>query len=345
MSIAMVTTTIRTPDLLRQFRAMRDDVLFVIVGDMKSPHAAIEKLCSELTRAIYLPPDAHEDFGLMASYIPDNCVQKRNIGLLEAIQQGAEVIVSWDDDNAPYDDRYFDDLEAAFTEPVPWIAGRDDSERWFNPGAHASQQYYYRGFPYALRDHQDYHGGYRPADGEMPRVGVVNGLVLGDPDCSATERLERKPCVSQHSKMMWDGMLVDPRTCWSVFNSQNTAFIRELAPLMLLMPHIGRLDDIWGSLIAQRVMQEMGYGVRYGRPFVVQERNPHDLTRDLEQEMIGIRYTERFADDLRAIPLSADLNAIGNLNRVVEAMESFDYLPHEAFEFAREWVAVVRGLM
>lgn len=369
MSIALVTTTINVPELLRQFREMRDDVRFIVVGDLQSPHTEIQRLCDELTNAVYLAPEAQEALGYgCTATIPYRCIQRRNIGLLEAIKSGADIIISWDDDNSPINDHYFDDLEFAFADPVLWIAGRDESDRWFNPGAHASQQYYYRGFPYSLRDHRDYHGGYRPSGNQPyaglsesrlarekigrhpvieypPAVGIINGLVLGDPDCSATERLERKPCVSQHSKMLWDGIITDPRQCWAPFNSQNTAYIREIAPLMLLMPHIGRMDDIWGSLVAQRVMQETGYGVRFGRPFVHQDRNPHDLTRDLEQEMLGIRYTERFADDLRSVSLSTGASVLDNLSTVVEAMAGFEYLPPESAAFARAWVEDVGSLL
>jgi hypothetical protein len=86
-------------------------------------------------------------------------------------------------------------------------------------------------------------------------------------------------------------VVTDPRQVMTVFNSQATAFIRELAPCMLL-PTVQwqRYDDIFASLIAQRVMRERGLHVHFGKPFVWQQRNPHDDLRDLRAEIDGMEH-------------------------------------------------------
>jgi hypothetical protein len=150
------------------------------------------------------------------------------------------------------------------------------------------------------------------------KVGVAAGICLGDPDISAVTRIARAPVVHRVSELLRAGIVVDPagerrperervtdalgtveiwrtvsRGTWTVFNSQNTAIIRELAPAFFMVPQWGRYDDIYGSLLVQRLMRERGYVTHFGQPFVWQQRNRHDLLRDLRAEQFG---SERILD-------------------------------------------------
>jgi hypothetical protein len=119
------------------------------------------------------------------------------------------------------------------------------------------------------------------------RIGACAGIVLGDPDVSAITRIAKSPHVLGVSPLLNSGIAVNPTFTRTVFNTQNSAVIRELAPAMLLCPQFKRYDDIIASLVCQRVMDDTGHHVLFGPPFVYQERNAHDLGRDLADEAWG----------------------------------------------------------
>jgi hypothetical protein len=64
-----------------------------------------------------------------------------------------------------------------------------------------------------------------------------------------------------------------------------------------------RYDDIWMSYLAKPAIDRMGDLVTFGRPLVVQRRNPHDLLTDLDRELVPMMLTERLIEILRGIEL------------------------------------------
>ena len=58
----------------------------------------------------------------------------------------------------------------------------------------------------------------------------------------------------------------------------------------MVIPHVGRMDDIWGAYALQQDMRDVYEDfVLYNQATVYQDRNDHDLTLDMEQEMIGYK--------------------------------------------------------
>jgi hypothetical protein len=82
-----------------------------------------------------------------------------------------------------------------------------------------------------------------------------------------------------------------------VFNAQNVAFVREMAPAMFQAPGLGRADDIFASLITQRIMRERGLHVHFGQPFTAcwQDRSKPSLLKDLADEMLLLERTAEFS--------------------------------------------------
>ena len=78
------------------------------------------------------------------------------------------------------------------------------------------------------------------------------------------------------------------------FNSQNTFLSRDIFPTYFLFPHIGRMDDIWAAYVTQH---EFPNSVAFCKASVYQERNPHDLTKDLEAELIGYQHSKDVVDN------------------------------------------------
>jgi hypothetical protein len=123
MDIVLFTTTINCPTVLRQYRASDPDVLFIIAGDLKTPHEEIRALCAELGNAVYLDPPQQDALGYKCSGVLGwKTIQRRNIALLEAIRSGADVVVSIDNDNAPRSEpetpNYFEALWMDFSNPT-----------------------------------------------------------------------------------------------------------------------------------------------------------------------------------------------------------------------------------
>ena len=77
----------------------------------------------------------------------------------------------------------------------------------------------------------------------------------------------------------------------SPFNSQNTFLSRKVLPHYMMLPYVGRMDDIWASYIVQ---EQFPNSVIYNTASVYQEINEHDVVLDLEKEIFGYRNTLNF---------------------------------------------------
>ena len=338
--IALFTTSIGDCRVLRQYRASDPDVLFIIAGDVSTPHEQVKALCRELGNAVYLDPQEQDRLGYKCGdVIGYRSIQRRNIALLEAIRSGADVVLSIDDDNAPRHKSYFEDLRRSFAVEHTTLA--DNAGGWFNLGDYADDGYDYRGYPFSLRER----GASTPnAFGPLPhpRVGVVNGLIYGDPDINAIDRYpDGGPRVRSYV-IPRTGVAVNPRTTWTPINSQNTAYVRELAPLAFVLPAVGRYDDIWASFMALRVMEATDYHVLFGEPSVVQERNPHNWLVDLEKELYGMKHTEAFCASLKAIDVDPARSVIDNLAAVARGAA---LLPPQARHFMSAYLEDVARVL
>ena len=340
MKIALVTTTIYVPRVLELYRAIGPDVRIIVAGDRKTPHAEARVFVSALGNAIYYSDADQEKLGYRCSAIIGwNKIMRRNIALLEAIKEGADIIVSIDDDNIPVDGNYFSDIARILSAPYSGIVAKADAS-WFNVGAFFDPPFYHRGFPYDRR-HVDL--GLHLETRIGASIGLAAGLWMGDPDVDAMERITNRPTALHPSEMLRSGIALAPG-CWSPFNTQNTAFIRALAPLMMVHVGVGRYDDIWASYMFQRIAMETGQLVHFGRPFVWQERNAQNLWANLKDEIFGMEHTPRFCRDLLAAPLGSG-TALEKLARLYEHLAKLAYLPPVMLEAGRAWCEDVEKLL
>lgn len=284
MKTALITTTINVPTVLALYRKLGPDVAFFVAVDKKTPDAAMDFL-HELPDTQICQGDKYK----CSELIGWNCIQRRNIALLEAVKWGAEIIVTIDDDNVSLERTYFHwslallGLASATTIKTSSLSG------WFDPGCLLVPQTKHRGFPISIKSEPIFES---VVDA---KIGVAAGLCLGDPDIDAVTRIALNPTIHSVSELGRAGVVVDPNTK-TVFNSQNTAFIRELAPAMFMMPGVGRYDDIYASLICQRVMRERDLHVHFGQPFIWQQRNKHNLISDLRAEIDGMEHAQELGD-------------------------------------------------
>ena len=354
--VALITTTINVPHVLAQHvNNVPSDVelTVVVAGDVQTPVEA--RRFVELLGGTYLGVD--DDLVTRWStndQVGVRSIQRRNVALLHALTLGPDVVVTIDDDNSPTcPETYVRDFVGALTAPARYVT--DSLTGWYNPAcalsyrlAHdARAPVYHRGFPLDQRDVM-HDCETRPVAFDEPTpVGVAAGLWLGDPDVDALDRLVLRPRAVDFSPGVGcAGSALNVGT-WAPFNTQNTAYRWEVAPLMQCLVGVGRYDDIWASYVARRVMDDLGWYVAYGEPLVVQDRNDHDLVRDLQDELLGYRRTPELIRRLRALEVTFD-----DENSVISGLESVyrqvaDLLPSRTVDANGAWledVTVATGL-
>lgn len=322
MKTAIVTTTIHIPKALESYvenltRHGRQDVGFIVIGDKKSPAETGDYLARLEESAGY--PIAWWDVPRQREWLaelpeldrllPWNSVQRRNLGYLQAVMAGAECIVAIDDDNWATDDDYVGGH--GIVGESPELDAVASSTGWFNSSSllvtEPRKPLFHRGFPTSMRGIPEELTTSRHA----ARVVVNAGFWLDVPDADAMGHLDCPVKVVGY-RDGFEGRLGVAHGTNMVFNSQNTAFHRDLLPAMYLPPmggHVGplqvsRYDDIWMSIFVKVIADHLGDLVCVGRPWVRQLRNDHDLLQDMLWEIPAQRITNKMTRSMPKVRLT-----------------------------------------
>lgn len=284
MSGVIVTTTINPPTTaVRLFDALPDWHL-VVIGDRKTPDDY------SLDHGTYLSPDDQEKIDKeLSDLIGWNCIQRRNFGFLVAAEMGAETVAVVDDDNIPFEGWGTDLFVGGSVEANVYSS---DLPAFDPVGATNYPQLWHRGYPLQLLPRRDYSTSTR----QTVTADVQADFWNGDPDIDAICRMQFAPeCTFD------DGAFPIAADVVSPFNSQNTFLAPQWLKDYFLFPHVGRMDDIWAAYH----LQAQGARVVFGKPSVVQERNPHDPLVDMKKEYIGyesnLAIVESIKDDPDAV--------------------------------------------
>ena len=273
MNKFIVTTTISSPTEATLKFANMEGWTLIVVGDLKTPHEEYEKL-----NCVYLSPEYQEtEYPELSDAIGWKCIQRRNIGFVEAYRRGADVVATVDDDNIPYDG-WGENLLVGQEIDVDCYSSENGV---FDPLSVTNINHLrHRGYPsehIATKNDITY-------EGKVKRQVLVQAdLWDGDPDIDAMARISYRPEIKIHN--------IEGPYCsinLAPFNSQNTFLHRDVLPHYMVIPHIERMDDIWGGYMLQHIFRDC---LIYNQPTVYQERNEHDLVTDLEGELIGLRHT------------------------------------------------------
>jgi hypothetical protein len=270
MKKVIVTTTINPPtEAIRKFEQLEDWDL-VVAGDLKTPADY------KLKRGVYLSPNDQESYDKdLSDAIGWNNIQRRNFAFLAAHDMKADVIALVDDDNIPL---------AGWGENL--ILGKNVEANYyetdlpvFDPiGATNYPRLWHRGFPIQLVSKRDYSKKSRKTVCPDIQADFWNG----DPDVDAVCRITQAPeCQFDASAFPIASNAPSP------FNSQNTFITADVLKDFFVIPHVGRMDDIWASYYTLA----KGHRVVYNAASVYQARNVHDLTRDLMNEYVGYENT------------------------------------------------------
>lgn len=269
MKKSVVITTIFDPSAAVKKFAASPDTELIVIGDRKTP-----KLWS-CEGAHYFSIADQKDLGLsITEFLPFDHYCRKMIGYLVAIQRSAKIIIDTDDDNFPKKNwkvKAFEDVYTVVDQNIGFV----NIYKWFT-----DRHIWPRGLPLGfIKADVDFEA---ICDRRGCKVGIWQGLADGDPDVDAIYRLTNKDFCHFESR---EPIVLSPGTV-SPFNSQNTAFRKELFALLYLPASVTfRFTDILRGLVAQPIMWSAGYQLGFTEPTVVQERNPHDLMRDFEAEI------------------------------------------------------------
>jgi hypothetical protein len=313
MKTTIVTTTINIPVLLMKYAQNakcygHTELDFIVIGDRKSP-AETADFCR---RVEMYYPCAYFDIPAQQKYMSGfpalwehlcfDSIQRRNIGMLMAYENGADVVITIDDDNFVMNQDFVGlHGRVGMLRELPTYGSTNN---WFNVCSFLETDhavpFYHRGYPQKMRwtEENQFISSYE----RMSMVAVNAGFWLDNPDIDALTRMDRQIIVRGYKQTRCGNFALEPGT-WSPFNSQNTSLMRDCLPAYFLSPYIGRYDDIWASYIVERICEHFGHVVCYGDPLVRQERNPHDLWKDLDAERNGMMMTDDFCAALRSITL------------------------------------------
>lgn len=255
--IAVVVPTIREDKLKEFLNAWellftKHNIKLYIVKDGKNPTVngkSIREVMGKYSNLIYNFNDG-----------------VRNLGFAMAYKDGADVIISLDDDTLPYGDTIQDHLDVLNTrKPVSFMNSVEDI--------------YMRGFPYWARE-------------EAPVMfshGVWNGVYDFD---ASTQLLIGTP-QPKHIKMPV------PRGVLMPVCVMNVAFRREVAPYYYQAPMFGdinRFADIWSGWEVKKAIDNNNWAMVTGYAKVNHNRASNPFT-NLVKEARGIGMNEDYGKD------------------------------------------------
>ena len=278
----IVTTTIYEPTVAMKAFADMDGWSLIIVGDKKTPDKVYKKFEKRRKNVRFISHDEQSSkYPDLSELIGWNCIQRRNIGFIEAYLEGADVVATVDDDNIPYDCWGKDIL-------LGERAGRcyTPAGNCFDPlYATNHPELWHRGFPLQFLSEREY---FHETE-ETFDFSVQADFWDGDPDVDAICRMQFAPeCSFDNSCFPFTS------SCFSPFNSQNTFLRRDVLKDYFVFPHVGRMDDIWASYY----VEALGHKVVYNKATVYQDRNEQDLTKNMTDEFIGYEKNEMLLDRL-----------------------------------------------
>lgn len=299
----------------------------IVVGDKKSPDNY------EVDNVEFISVKKELGFKIEAK-LPFNHYCRKMLGYLSAIKNGADVIVDTDDDNSPKSNWEF----PSFTGHYNFIDKNNGFINIYN--LYTEQKIWPRGFPLNLiSDKKDIT--INNTQSENLKIGIWQGLADNDPDVDAIYRLtDNTPCFFDETK---EPIVLEKGTLCP-FNSQNTAFIKELFPLLYLPATVTfRFTDILRGLVAQPLMWNYGYNLGFTTATVTQDRNIHNYMKDFESEIPCFLLPEKIINITKG-SIKKDAKLTDNLFNVYKALFENKIVEEKELEILSSWIEDINRL-
>lgn len=331
MLYAIITTIQEPTSSVYQLvaRLARCGGKLVVAGDSKGPHKFSGQEGEPWPVEFLSLADQESGRFKLAASLPTKHYARKNIAYLHAVASGAQCIYETDDDNAPNDQWQPRAEELAAGRVV-----KGGANRWVNVYKYFSQENIWpRGLPL---DEIRGEAAETSSQSQSRRAPIQQGLVNGSPDVDAIWRLvmdrefdfENAPSV-----------YLEPGN-WCPFNTQTTWWWPVAYPLLYIPSYCSfRMCDIWKSFVAQRCLWAMELGVVFHPPEVLQDRNPHDLTKDFHDEIPGYEQNRHIAEILDGLVLDPGEESVArNLRTCYVALIAEGIFPEKEMELVDAWL-------
>lgn len=285
-NIALVIPTIRNLSFLSEWKSILLSCHLIIVEDhdrklIETPKQKFQRISH------YCWQDIRKDFGKDEWIFSRQNAGIRSYGFWKAWKNGADIIITLDDDCYPVDadffKRHIDNLSCHA--PYNWT-----------PTFPHPDFVYTRGFPYKVRSGDP--------------VMVSHGLWTNHIDLDG---ITQKKFPNRTFPPYPPFRTFIPKNFYFSMCSMNLAFRKEVTPLMYfpLMgndPHgvpwgYDRFDDIWAGIFAKKIMDHLGYVVINGSPFV-EHRKASDPNVNIQKEKTGLPVNETLWQWVDAVKLT-----------------------------------------
>lgn len=329
MKTACVITSIFPPTpAVASFAAAAEFDSVLVVGDRKSPAQY------PLAGVRFLPLDEQERLPWrIVATLPRDHYARKMVGYLEAAAAGADILFDTDDDNRLVAGRRGDIWRADCRLEIGPAAA---APRFVNVYRHFTARFIWpRGLPLECIVASAAQPLTAAPSAAPPAIGVWQGLADGDPDVDAVYRLTcNQACTFDDAPPV---ALAPGVVC--PFNSQNTAFRRDLLPLMYLPAFVSfRYTDILRGLVAQPILWAAGLRLCFTAATVFQDRNVHDYLKDFEAE-VPMYLTGRRALETAAAATRDGVSVADNLRAAYAALERIGIVPARELPLLEAWLA------
>lgn len=316
MKYSIVVTTINVPKLLekhaKDVATNNSNCFFVVVGDKKTPKEA-RTYCEKLSKKtgveiVFLDILVQEKylkrFPELKKHIPYNSDSRRSIGILYSYERGVDVMITIDDDNHLHSKDFAKKHTVGIKKNIEILSSKN---KWLNACMFLKEKYgrtiYHRGIPPEARYREE------KIKSKKQNVKVIanGGLWMEDPDIDAIDRWHFMGKPMKSIGLTRKDNFALAKNNWCPFNSQNISVAREALPAYFLGPIVGRHNDIWGSLVIQKIAHHLNHVVSFGLP-LVDHKQAHKTSaishwKDFLKEYNGMILTTHFVNSLEKVSL------------------------------------------
>ncbi|XP_060066965.1 uncharacterized protein LOC132547214 [Ylistrum balloti] len=338
-----VVFTISPPSKAVKNMTSLSDWCLVIVADTSTPPEStyVTKLESAAKRVKYLSVEEQSFlYPLLSDIIPFNHFGRKNIGYMYAIHHKAKFIWDFDDDNDGTVD--LDDFKTDVHFPYVTIC-KGEQDTLVNPYPYfgvAETYTWPRGFP--LQDIKNKTTIPKLCNStDAVNLGIIQSLANDQPDIDAVYRMTRDAPFNFQATRKSHRPFVLPGNSFAPVNSQATLWLGPAFPYLALPISInGRVSDIWRGYIAQYFLHRKDIRLAFSPPYVIQDRNVHNVLRDFNAELSLYQKSKQLVSFLS----SEKANSRPNIVQMYEKLYTRNYLEKLDVQFAEAWVKTLNSI-
>ncbi len=314
--ITVCITTINRPtfleDLIKNAKHYdHSNYNIIIIGDYKSPQDNpnyIRKLVNKYKVDInYLTVQDQKKilkkYKLLNKILPYNWGGRKMLANFLSIKQKSKITIQLDDDNYILKNDFFGS-HSIVGEQVK-LPLYKNKYKWYNVYESLNVDKKFTIYPRGFFQKYRFKTSKNQVQRKTIKVAACNGLVLNDPDIDAFSRLFWPIRVKSVKQKYLPHFALYPNT-WCTWNNQNTSTYDEVTKIYFTPYSVGRNSDIWSSLVVCKISSHLGETVVFGNPVVRQDRNLHDLHKDIIDESVCNLHNENFINLLRQVDLKSN---------------------------------------